>query len=105
MPGELIVSNRGDRLVVENCEREMLDEMSSDFKGGPMTYNVTKNISAYEDGKLDDGAVNELFQQLVDTGQVWEMEANYGSKAVELAEAGRITLPNFGLDTTYFFGP
>ena len=70
-----------------------------------MTYNVTKNISAYEAGKLDDDAVNELFQHLVDTGQVWEMEANYGKKAVELAEAGRITLPNFGLDTTYFFGP
>ncbi len=70
-----------------------------------MTYNVTKNISAYEDGKLDDDSVNELFQHLVDTGQVWEMHANYGKKAVELAEAGRITLPNIGLDTTYFFGP
>lgn len=70
-----------------------------------MTYNVTKNINAYEDGKLDDVSVNELFQFLVDTGQVWEMEASYDKKAVELAEAGRITLPNFGLDTTYFFGP
>ena len=66
---------------------------------------MPKNISAYEDGKLDDYAVNELFQHLVETGQVLEMEANYGKKAVELAEAGRITLPNFGLDTTYFFGP
>jgi hypothetical protein len=64
MLGELIVSNRADRLVGENCEREMLDEMSSDFKGGPMTYNMTKNISAYEHGKLDDDAVNELFQHL-----------------------------------------
>ena len=70
-----------------------------------MTYEVTKNISAYEDGKLDDGAVNELFQHLVNTGQVWEMEANYGKKAVELAEVGRITIPSFGLDTTYFFDP
>ncbi len=70
-----------------------------------MTYNVTKNISAFEDGKLDDASVNELFQHLVDTGQVWEMEEIYGRQAVELAEAGRITLPNFGLDTTYFFGP
>ncbi len=70
-----------------------------------MTYNVTKNISAYEDGELDDDSVNELFQYLVDTGQVWEMEVNYIRKSVELAEAGRITLPNFGLDTTYFFGP
>ena len=70
-----------------------------------MTYNVTKNIRAYEDGELHDDSVNELFQHLVDTGQVWEMDANYGKKAVELAEAGRITLPNFGLDTTYFSGP
>ncbi len=70
-----------------------------------MTYNVTKNISAYEDGKLDDDSVNELFQYLVDTAQVWEMEADFGKKAVELAEAGRITFPNFGLDTTYYFGP
>ena len=103
--GELCVSNRGDRLVGANCERKLSDEMSSDFRGGPMTYNVTENISAYEDGKLDDDSVNELFQQLVDTGQAWELDAKYGKKAVELAEAGRITLPNFGFDTTYFFGP
>ena len=70
-----------------------------------MTYDMTKNISAYEDDKLDDDAVKELFQHLVNTGQVWEMEANYGKKAVELAEVGRITIPSFGLDTTYFFDP
>ena len=70
-----------------------------------MTYNVTANISAYEAGKLDDDAVNRLFQHLVDTGQVWEMDAKYGKKAVELAEAGRISFPDLGLDTTYFFGP
>ena len=70
-----------------------------------MTYDVTKNISVYNDGKLDNDSVDELFQYLIDTGQVWEMEASYGKKAVELAEAGRITLTNFGLDTTYFFGP
>ena len=70
-----------------------------------MTYDVTKNISAYEDGNLNDDSVNELFQYLVDTDQVWEMEANYGRKAVELAEAERIRLPDLGLDTTYFFGP
>jgi hypothetical protein len=70
-----------------------------------MTYNVAQNISDYEDGKLADDSINELFQYLVDTGQVWQMEAKHTKKAVELAEAGRITLPDFGLDTTYFFGP
>ena len=70
-----------------------------------MTYDVTKNLAAYEDGKLDDDSVNELFQYLMDTDQVWEMEASFGKRAVELAEAGRITLPDSGFDTTYFFGP
>ena len=70
-----------------------------------MRYNVAENISAYENDRLDEEAVIKLFQHLVDNGQVWELDAKYGKKAVELAEAGRITLPNFGLDTTYFFGP
>ena len=70
-----------------------------------MRYNVAENISAYENDRLDDEAVIELFQHLVENGQVWELDAKYGKKAVELAEAGRITLPNFGPDTTYFFGP
>ena len=70
-----------------------------------MPYNVAENVSAYENGRLDEEAVIELFQHLVDNGQVWELDAKYGKKAVELSEAGRITLPNFGPDTTYFFGP
>ena len=70
-----------------------------------MTYDVAKNISDYEEGKLADVSINELFQYLVDTGRVWQMEAKYAKKAVELDEAGRIKLPDFGLDTTYFFGP
>lgn len=70
-----------------------------------MTYDVTKKISVYANGKLDEDAVNELFQHLVDTGQVWNMDSKYTRKAVELSDAGRITLPDFGLDTTYFHGP
>ena len=70
-----------------------------------MPDNVAEDISAYENGRLNEEAVIQLFQHLVDNGQVWEMDAKYGKKAVELAEGGRITLPNFGLDTTYFFGP
>lgn len=70
-----------------------------------MIYNVAENISDYENGKLTDSSINELFQHLVNTGRVWEMEAKYAKKAVELSEAGFIVIPDFGLDTTYFFGP
>jgi hypothetical protein len=70
-----------------------------------MPDDMAENISAYENGRLSEEAVNQLFQHLVDNGQVWELDAKYGKTAVELAEAGRITLPDLGLDTTYFFGP
>jgi hypothetical protein len=70
-----------------------------------MPYNVAENICAYESDRLDEEAVIQLFQHLVETGKVWELDPKYGKKAVELSEAGRITLTDFGLDTTYFFGP
>ena len=70
-----------------------------------MPYDMAENIRAYENGRLSEEAVNQLFQHLVDNGQVWELDAKYGKTAVELAEAGRITLPDLGSDTTYFFGP
>ena len=73
--------------------------------GIQMSFNVSERIAAFDNATLDDEAVNKLFQHLVDTGQVWEMDERYRKTAEELAEAGRIVIPNFGLDTTYFFGP
>ena len=73
--------------------------------GIEMTDDVSEKIRALDNAKLDDEAVNKLFQHLVDTGQVWEMDARYGKMALELADAGRIRVPDFGFDTTYFFGP
>ena len=73
--------------------------------GIQMSFNVSERIAAFDNATLDDEAVNKLFQHLVDTGQVWEMDARYGKTAAELAEAGRIAIPDFGWDTTYFFGP
>ncbi len=70
-----------------------------------MKYDVSENISAYENCKLGDAEIDKLFQHLVDTGLVWELEGHYSKTAVELAELGRITLPDIGLDTTYFIGP
>lgn len=67
--------------------------------------NLPQKIKDYKDSKMDEATVNELFQWLVDTGEVWEMASHYSKTALELAKAGRITLPNFGLDTTYFYGP
>ena len=70
-----------------------------------MNYDVSEDLRAYESGELDDAAIDRLFQHLVDTDLVWELDGHYGKTAVELAESSRITLPDVALDTTYFFGP
>lgn len=47
-------------------------------------------IIAYESGDLDEEAVIELFQELVDSGLVWSLQGSYGRTAVALIEAGLI---------------
>lgn len=42
------------------------------------------NIIAYEQGELDDDKMVAMFQQLVDSGLVWQLQGHYGRTAVEL---------------------
>ena len=65
---------------------------------------VIEDIRNYERGLLDEPAITMLFQHLVNTGEVWLMSAQYQTQAIELANSRCIVLPNFGSDTTYFYG-
>lgn len=56
---------------------------------GPLA--LTSDIIAYENGELDEEAVIELFQNLVDTGLVWKLQGHYGRTAVALYKAGHLT--------------
>ena len=47
-------------------------------------------ITDYESGQLDDDAVIAGFQELVDTGLVWQLQGSYGRMAMRLLEAGLI---------------
>ena len=51
------------------------------------------DIIAYESGELDDDAVIDLFQELVDNGLAWQLQGHYGRTAMRLAEDGFIILP------------
>jgi hypothetical protein len=53
-------------------------------------YDVTGNIIAFESGELDQESVIELFQHLVTTGIVWQLQGSYGRIAASLIEAGEI---------------
>lgn len=48
-------------------------------------------IIAYEEGELDEEKTLELFQNLVDTGRVWQLQGSYGRTAQWLLEEGLIT--------------
>lgn len=45
-------------------------------------------IIAFEQGDLDDDAVIELFQSLIDDGTVWHLQGSYGRMARSLIESG-----------------
>jgi hypothetical protein len=51
-------------------------------------YNVLTEIRKYDQGKLDEARVIELFQYLIDSEIVWSLQESYRSAAKSLIEAG-----------------
>ena len=45
-------------------------------------------IMAFEDGCLDDEAIIDGFQHLIDSGVVWQLQGMYGRTATQLIDAG-----------------
>ena len=45
-------------------------------------------IIAFEQGEMDEAEVNEFFQELIDSGLVWQLQGHYGRTARRLIEAG-----------------
>lgn len=59
-----------------------------------MTHQeLLDQIMAYEEGSLDDEETLQLFQELINTGLVWNLQGSYGRTARDLIEAGLCTLP------------
>lgn len=54
--------------------------------------NLTERIAAYECGELNQEQVVQLFQELVDSRIILELQGHYGRLAFQLWEAGLITL-------------
>ena len=51
-------------------------------------YDEVGAIIAYEQGELNTEEVVELFQRLIDSGLVWNLQGHYGRTARTLIAAG-----------------
>lgn len=63
-----------------------------------MTHKVKRfdkvgAIIAFESGELSDEEMINLFQKLVDSGEVWGMQGMYGRTAMSLIEQGLVKAP------------
>ena len=56
--------------------------------------NLTDKIIRFEEGEMTDKEVVSFFQELVNTGLVWNLQGFYGRTAVHLIAEGLITVPD-----------
>lgn len=64
------------------------------MKGERMTtkqFDLTGFVIDYESGELDEEAMIQGFQYLIDTGLAWSLQGHYGRTAMALIEAGICT--------------
>lgn len=54
---------------------------------------IVTRLEAYEAGKLSQEETFRLFQELIDTGLVYQMSQEYQKRARSLVEVGICTLP------------
>jgi hypothetical protein len=55
--------------------------------------HLVDDIMAYEGGELDEEQTIDLFQRLLNSGMVWQLQGSYGRQAQRLIDAGLIHYP------------
>lgn len=66
--------------------------------GGPCASTLLHRVIDYENGELETEAeVIDLFQDLINSGLVWQLQGHYGRFAKYLIENGDCHLPVGGI--------
>lgn len=55
-----------------------------------MISELAERINDYESGALEQEEVVALFQELVDSGVVWQLQGSYGRQAMAFIKAGMV---------------
>ena len=58
------------------------------------TQKLVTDIVSYESGEMSDEDTVSFFQELVNTGLVWNLQGHYGRMAVNLIESGLVIVPD-----------
>ena len=56
-------------------------------------FDTLNFIMDFEGGELDDNAIVEGFQHLIDNGMVWSLQGSYGRMATSLIDNGHCQAP------------
>lgn len=51
------------------------------------------SLMAYEDGSLDEDAIIDMFQEMINDGSVWSLQGSYGQIAIDLIRQGICEVP------------
>lgn len=70
--------------------RWLSDRIAKAIERAEGRYDVVGAILAFEDGKLDEDEVVELFQVLVSTGMIGSLQGSYQRMAGDLIRAGLV---------------
>jgi hypothetical protein len=54
-------------------------------------------LTEYEQGSMSEDDAVEMFQDMVSTGIVWELQGHYGRTAAQLIRAGLIQTPSMDI--------
>ena len=50
--------------------------------------DIVSKIIAYESGEMTEEEMINFFQEIINSGAVWELQGSYGRMAIQLIEAG-----------------
>lgn len=63
--------------------------------------DIVEQIMAFESGELTEDQTVAMFQELIDTGQVWQLQGSYGRQAMDFIDQGLCTLGPTGSEDAY----